>query len=299
MAELRNELNKSMPSEPLVRHSSPHTESDLSDEAKTEAVQAEHERLLNLQQKMNQKLRDLELSNEEARSLLRAALLDKDSLSPELLQLKKEETLRRIREQIQDVIKAPSEAQPKVLDATSSDIAETVLASQAALDSAKKVSAQQLPQGEPSSSPAVEAISGIIFKSPTSTARSRRGLDISNSAATLVGPSTPARGKGNEKARNQSMSVVSASTASTTKIRWEERIADFFSPTKGASAFATGDPFGMHLSSELPPFPKKKLASCSVLGAVEEYTYPHDFSVFLFSFCGVILPALLVCMRCL
>ncbi|KAF2878429.1 hypothetical protein BDV95DRAFT_624881 [Massariosphaeria phaeospora] len=136
MAELRNELNK---------------KSDMDEDAKAEGLQAEHERLLTLQQNTNERLRDLEISNDEKSSLLRAALLDRNNLNPNLLELKKVETLRLIREQIEGVIKAPSEAQPTVLDTTSSEIADTVLASQAALDIAKKVSYIPVPQVKSSS----------------------------------------------------------------------------------------------------------------------------------------------------
>lgn len=123
MAELRNELNK---------------KSDVSEDEKAQGLQAEHEHLLALQQKTNQKLRDLELANEEKSSLLRAALLDRDNLSPELLALKRAETIQQMREMIDLVVKAPAEVQPKVLDTTSTEIAETVLSSEAALDKAKK-----------------------------------------------------------------------------------------------------------------------------------------------------------------
>ncbi|KAF2118931.1 hypothetical protein BDV96DRAFT_568735 [Lophiotrema nucula] len=123
LAELTNELDK---------------KSGGDEEAKAGGLRAEHERLLALQQKTNQKLRDLELAVEEKTGLLRTALLDRNNLNPELIELKKAETLYRIKEQIQGVVNAPSEARPKALDSTASDIADTVLQSQAALDIAKK-----------------------------------------------------------------------------------------------------------------------------------------------------------------
>ncbi|KAF2129133.1 hypothetical protein P153DRAFT_367405 [Dothidotthia symphoricarpi CBS 119687] len=129
MAELRNELTK---------------KSDISEDDKAEFIHAEHERMLGLQQKTNEKLRELELANEEKTSLLRAALLDRENLSPELLELKRAETLRQIREQIESVVKAPAEVQPKVLETTSSEIAEVVLSSEAALDKAKKDLQEQI-----------------------------------------------------------------------------------------------------------------------------------------------------------
>jgi len=121
-------------------------ESDADEKIKNAALQTEHDRLLALQQKTNQKLRDLEISRDEARSLLRASLLSRgDVLSPELLQVQKEETLRQIREQIRGVIKAPEETQPNVLETTSGDITQQVLSSQAALEGVRRVSAQQFP----------------------------------------------------------------------------------------------------------------------------------------------------------
>lgn len=129
-------------------------ESDVSEEAKIEGRQAENERLLAFQQKMMTRLRELELSNEEKTSLLRAALLSRGELTPELLELQKAETLRLIREQIEGVIKAPAETQPNVLDSTTVEIAHTILASQAALDKARKVSQEQLHRNKQSSSPA-------------------------------------------------------------------------------------------------------------------------------------------------
>ena len=107
-------------------------------------MQKEHERLLVLQERTNDRLRELELANAEKAGLLRAALLDRENLPPELLELKRAETIQQMRERIESVIKAPLETQPKVLDATSSEIAETVLSSEAALDKAKKVSNDQI-----------------------------------------------------------------------------------------------------------------------------------------------------------
>ncbi|KAL6707043.1 hypothetical protein ACN47E_004795 [Coniothyrium glycines] len=129
LAELRNELNK---------------KSDVSEDERAHSVQAEHERMLELQLKTNQKLKELELANEEKAGLLRVALLDRDDLPPGLLELKRAETLRYVRERIDTVIKAPAEVQPGVLDMTSSEIAETVLSSEAALDKAKKDLQEQL-----------------------------------------------------------------------------------------------------------------------------------------------------------
>ncbi|KAL5118809.1 hypothetical protein ACEQ8H_003312 [Pleosporales sp. CAS-2024a] len=133
VAELRNELNK---------------KADISEEAKAEGLQAEYERMLSLQQRTNEKLRELEFANEEKAGLLRAALLDRQNLSPELLELKRVETLRQIRQQIEAVIGAPPEVQPKALDATSADIAEVVLSAEAALEKAKKDLQEQVSTNE-------------------------------------------------------------------------------------------------------------------------------------------------------
>ncbi|KAE8825358.1 hypothetical protein P3342_009976 [Pyrenophora teres f. teres] len=123
MAELRNELNR---------------KSDVADDVRIANIQKEHERLLVLQERTNDRLRELELANAEKSSLLRAALLDRENLPAELLELKRVETIRQMRERIETVIKAPAEVQPNVLDSTSSEIAETVLSAEVALDKAKK-----------------------------------------------------------------------------------------------------------------------------------------------------------------
>ena len=204
VAELRNELNK---------------KSDISEEAKAEGLQAEHERMLALQQKTNERLRDLELANEEKTGLLRAALLDRENLSPELLELKRAETLRQIREQIQTVLEAPSEAQPNVLETTSSEIAETVLSSEAALDKAKKVSNKQiLHDNSPSSA----------FDAAISTMKSAQRLDSSFSAATLISPASPSRG---HTEKNKSLSEMSISTAGTGQSTWG-RMTQILSPKR-------------------------------------------------------------------
>jgi protein HOOK3 len=192
VAELRNELNK---------------KADVSEEEKAEGLQAEHERMLALQQKTNEKLRDLELANEEKAGLLRAALLDRGRLSPELLELKRAETLRQIREQIQAVVEAPVEVQPNALDATSSEIAETVLSSEAALEKAKKVSNNQISFIK----------SPSAFDAAISTMRSAQRLDTSLSAATLIPPTSPPR---SHTENNKSLSDTSSSTAGTGQSTW-------------------------------------------------------------------------------
>ena len=223
MAELRNELNKSTFSVDKVCPPLTCIESDLSEDEKAAVVSTEHERLLALQQKTNQKLRNLELLNEERSGLLRAALLDREHLSPELLELKRVETLRQVREQIQSVINAPAEAQPHVLDTTSSEIAETVLSSEAALDKAKKVSIQQ------SSRPHIQSPSSA-FDVVASSMRPRQHLDQSLSAATLISPASPATGKTVKK----SLSEVSFSTTGTGQTSWG-RMVQLLSPKRRAA----------------------------------------------------------------
>lgn len=215
MAELRNELNK---------------KADISEEAKAEGLQAEHERMLALQQMTNQKLRDLELANEEKAGLLRAALLDRDNLPAKLLELKREETLRQIREQIQGVVQAPSEVQPKVLDSTSTEIAETVLSSEAALDKAKKVSIHQLSLDKPPPSAFEAAILCARSRQTTtmSDPKSPQRIVASSSAATLFSPATPAKAS---NAKNKSLSELSASTSGTGRSTWG-RMANILSPQK-------------------------------------------------------------------
>ncbi|RYO31730.1 hypothetical protein AA0111_g4747 [Alternaria arborescens] len=129
MAELRNELNR---------------KSDIDDDTRSTAIQKEQERLLVLQERTNDRLRELELANAKKSDLLRAALLDRQNLPPELLELKRVETIRQMRERIESVIKAPPEVQPQTLDTTSTEIAETVLSAEAALEKAKKDLQDQL-----------------------------------------------------------------------------------------------------------------------------------------------------------
>ncbi|CAN9378555.1 unnamed protein product [Alternaria alternata] len=129
MAELRNELNR---------------KSDIDDDTRSTAIQKEQERLLVLQERTNDRLRELELANAEKSGLLRAALLDRQNLPPELLELKRVETIRQMRERIESVVKAPPEVQPQTLDTTSTEIAETVLSAEAALEKAKKDLQDQL-----------------------------------------------------------------------------------------------------------------------------------------------------------
>lgn len=192
-------------------------ESDISEDERAESVQAEHERMLALQQKTNQRLRDLELANEEKSSLLRAALLDRENLPPELLELKRVETLRQIRERINGVIKAPPEVQPGVLDTTSSEIAETVLSSEAALDRAKKVSTAQVSYHTSPSS---------AFDAAVSTMRKQR-LESSFSPATLDGSATT---KKNTPEPFKSASEDSASSTGTGQTTWDRPVEPLSPP---------------------------------------------------------------------
>ena len=221
MAELRNELNK---------------RSSLDDAAKAQVVSVEHERMLALQQRTNQKLRDLELANEEKASLLRAALLDREHLSPELLDLKRVETLRQIRDQIQSVISAPAETQPNILDATSSEIAETVLSSEAALDKAKKVSnSQHFHNKSPSA-----------FDVAVSTMKTRHRLDPSFSAATLISPASPEKG---HPGKNKSLSEASTSTSGTGQTTWG-RVTQLISPKRRPVAVRASTEFYSTIGSD-------------------------------------------------
>lgn len=163
--------------------------------------------MLALQQKTNQRLRDLELANEEKSSLLRAALLDRNNLPPELLELKRVETLRHIRERINTVIKAPLEAQSSVLDTTSSEIAETILSSEAAMDKAKKVSIAHFSYHQSSSS---------TLDLPVLKTRKQR-LEPSLSANTPVAESSL---KKTASGQHRSTSGISTSTAGTGQTRW-------------------------------------------------------------------------------
>ncbi|KAI4689553.1 uncharacterized protein J4E88_002907 [Alternaria novae-zelandiae] len=198
MAELRNELNR---------------KSDIDDDTRTAAVQKEHERLLVLQERTNDRLRELEVANAEKQGLLRAALLDRQNLPPELLELKRVETIREMRERIESVIKAPAEVQPQVLDTTSSEIAETVLSSEAALDKAKKISHSKSPSS--------------AFDAAVS-AMKKHQLEPSFTAATLVSPASPNR---THLGKDKSLSDMSTSTAGTGQTTWG-RMAQLVSPKR-------------------------------------------------------------------
>jgi protein HOOK3 len=219
VAELRNELNK---------------KADISEEEKAEGLQAEHERMLALQQKTNERLRDLELANEEKAGLLRAALLDRENLSPELLELKRAETIRQIRQQIEDVVGAPPEVQPTALETTSSEIAETVLSSDSALEKAKKVSNNQFSHTKSPSS---------AFDSAVSTMRLARRRDASFSATTLNSPGSPRRG---HAGKDKSLSEMSSSTAGTGT--WG-RMTQMLSPKRGKESTPCGSEYFSTLTS--------------------------------------------------
>jgi protein HOOK3 len=219
VAELRNELNK---------------KADISEEEKAEGLQAEHERMLALQQKTNERLRDLELANEEKAGLLRAALLDRENLSPELLELKRAETIRQIRQQIEDVVGAPPEVQPTALETTSSEIAETVLSSDSALQKAKKVSNNQFSHTKSPSS---------AFDSAVSTMRLARRRDASFSATTLNSPGSPRRG---HAGKDKSLSEMSSSTAGTGT--WG-RMTQMLSPKRGKESTPCGSEYFSTLTS--------------------------------------------------
>jgi protein HOOK3 len=157
----------------------------VDDDVKNQTLQSENQRLLALQQRTNERIRELELSNEEKAGLLRAALLDRDNLTPELLELMRVELLQRVREQIERVVQATPETRPDVLETEATDIAKTVMESQAALDYAKKVSF-------PDSSPMEEY---PAFESRVSTVRSRRKGSISALPSSNAGAEPTALGK--------------------------------------------------------------------------------------------------------
>ncbi len=158
-------------------------------------------------------MRDLELANREKASLLRAALLDRHNLPPELLELKRVETIRQMHERIDAVIKAPLEVQPKVLDTTSIEIAETVLSSEAALDQARKVSIRSMSYNKLPSSP---------FDAAVSSKRKKHRLESSLSASTLMSPVSPRR---YYIQKNRSVSDISTSTSGSRQTAWSRAAA--------------------------------------------------------------------------
>lgn len=205
------------------------SESDADEEVKNEALQTEHDRILALQQESNQKLRDLEIARDEARSLLYASLTTRDGRSPELLQALREAMLQQIKEQIQGVIKTPSDAQPKVLESASAEIADQVASSQAALDNARRVSAQQLSSiSEPSKS----ATANGGGKPVSNGQPTRERLADSGSAATFVG--SPGKRNADERhaSDNPMPAVNSIASNNTRKSTWGDKIARLISPSK-------------------------------------------------------------------
>ncbi|KAH8631397.1 hypothetical protein IG631_13080 [Alternaria alternata] len=120
-----------------------------------------------------------------------------------------------MRERIESVIKAPPEVQPQTLDTTSTEIAETVLSAEAALEKAKKVSARQASHSKSSA-----------FDAAVSTMK--RQLEPSFTAATLVSPTSPYK---NHLSKDKSMSEMSTSTAGTGQTTWG-RMAQLVSPKR-------------------------------------------------------------------
>ncbi|KAF1970170.1 hypothetical protein BU23DRAFT_474993 [Bimuria novae-zelandiae CBS 107.79] len=230
MAELRNQLNK---------------KSDIDEEVKNQGLQAEYDRMIALQQQSHQKLRDLEIARDEARSLLYASLTIKDDRNLELQHKIREAMLQQIREQIQQVVEAPSEAQGTALEATSVDIADKVASAQAALDNVKRVSVQQL------LSVSVQAANGHINLGPDPTGLSVHSKERSaakNEVATLVGS------LGRKSARSAVPEVYStARTKDMKKSTWGNRIASLISPSR--SQFLSRVPSSATTSPCLTPVP--------------------------------------------
>jgi protein HOOK3 len=220
----------------------------VDDDVKNQTLQSENQRLLALQQRTNERIRELELSNEEKAGLLRAALLDRDNLTPELLELMRVELLQRVREQIERVVQATPETRPDVLETEATDIAKTVMESQAALDYAKKVSF-------PDSSPMEEY---PAFESRVSTVRSRKDQDVSS---TLARESMQACGTFREKVqeRKGSISALPSSNAGAepTALGKLSKISHAFRRRKRAS-----EAFSETLFSQ----PSTSQAASSVLG---------------------------------
>lgn len=220
----------------------------MDEDVKNATLQTENQRLLALQQKTNQKLRELELRNEEKAGLLRAALLDRDNLTPELLELMRVELLQRVREQIERVVQATPETQPKVLDTEATDIAKTVMESQAALDYAKKVSYPDCSQPEEYSTP----------HSPIPTARSKRDQVISSSIPSrrIVNGNASESILQNPAARNASISGVSISSAGTepTTLGKLSQISHVFRRRKRASGVLSETLFSQPSTSQVASF---------------------------------------------
>ena len=139
ISELRNELTKNGP-----------------DGAKT----GENDRLVAQVRELTNLVQDYESKNREQAHLLRAAVLNRDNLPPALEELRRAETLRRIRTQLERVIDTKTDERPRVMDAVSTKIADEVVSTQVALEKSKKVSNAQLKarQQKSAATPAMDSI---------------------------------------------------------------------------------------------------------------------------------------------
>ncbi|KAF2741929.1 hypothetical protein M011DRAFT_300141 [Sporormia fimetaria CBS 119925] len=201
-AELQNELNK---------------RGDINEDALNNPLQTENQRLLALQQRAIRRIEELELSNDEKAGLLRTALLDRDNLSPELLEIMRAELLQRVRGQIERVLHATPDTQPKVLDTEATEIAKTVMESQAALDYVKKVSI---------ASPSKDAVSqGYTPHTPFSSPLRPSKVSV------LASPVTPQEKPSWTQSRRPSASGLSITSTGTGHSAFE-KLANVFRKRK-------------------------------------------------------------------
>ncbi|KAF2205399.1 hypothetical protein GQ43DRAFT_15293 [Delitschia confertaspora ATCC 74209] len=120
-----------------MKSSNSSKESDGSVEAQSE-VQAQNDRLVARNKEIMMALQELELQHDEKTSLLKAALLNRDNLPPGLLELRRAETLKRVRAHIERAAAAGDDEKTKVVEDATTAITEEIVESQAAVEMAKK-----------------------------------------------------------------------------------------------------------------------------------------------------------------
>lgn len=222
-----------------------------------------------MQQKTNQKLRELELSNAEKAGLLRTALLDRDNLTPELLEIMRAELLQRIREQIERVLQASSESRPQVLNDEAEDIAKTVMESQAALDATRKVSLAQICHSDGSSA----------FEPAVSEFRAKMSLSIASPPSVRQLSPFPLQHDRARVARKQSLSEVSASNAGTrdTTLGRLSQISNIFSRRRRASGVVSETLFSQPTSTVASSGPGVASSVPGMISALLVFPYYHVY----------------------
>jgi protein HOOK3 len=155
------------------------------------------------------------------------------------------ELLQRVREQIERVVDATPETRPKVLDTEATEIAKTVMESQAALDYAKKVSYPNYSQNVEYTTP----------RSPISTVRSKKD-QINSSMPSKRKVNASETVLHNPTVRKGSISGVSISSAGTepTTLGKLSQISQVFRRRKRNSGVLSETLFSQPSTSQVASF---------------------------------------------